>query len=251
MQQSMNQLVITRALAQIKQRLSARGIQYPALARQFDVSVNTIKRMLNGSDISLQRLLMLADICDLSLDSLLATATQQHAEHTYFSDRQDAAFAKDPSLFELFTRLFYQELPLAEATAELGLSEVETYQQLRKLEDIELLELSPGNRFRFLVSPPLGFKPNSLVLRQHISHYLDVARQALEAPHKTSDQMLLIKPMQLPAEAFTQMCTDIKAVIDKYAEASEVLFRNNSALTTYQVTVVAGPSTQPNIIEQP
>ena len=251
MQQSMNQLVITRALDQIKRRLNERGIQYQALARQFDVSVNTIKRMLNGTDISMQRLLMLAEICELNLETLLSSAARKHAEHTYFSDRQDAAFAQNPELFAFFTHLFHDQEPLTDVVAEFGLSEIDTYQYLRQLEDIELLELSPGNRFRFLVSPPLGFKPNSRVLRQQINHYLDVARQSLENPQQRSDQMLLLKPMQLPPEAFKQLCMDIRSVIDKYAEASEVIFRNNAELTTYQVTLVAGPSTLAKIVQQP
>ncbi|MCC5878819.1 MAG: helix-turn-helix transcriptional regulator [Idiomarina sp.] len=251
MPQSMNQLVITRALEQVKQRLNERGIQYQALARQFDVSVNTIKRMLNGDDISMQRLLMLAEICDLNVEQLLSNATQQHAEHTYISDRQDAAFAEDPALFTLFTRLFYEQTPLTEVVAKLGLDEIETYQYLRTLEDIELLELSPGNRFRFLVSPPLGFKRNSRVLRQQINNYLDVAKQALNADQPGENQVLLVKPMQLPAETFQQLCLDLRAVIDKYAEASEVIFRNNADLTTYQVTLVASPSSLPEVIEQP
>ncbi|MGX5914836.1 helix-turn-helix domain-containing protein [Aliidiomarina sp. Khilg15.8] len=249
MQQSMNQLVITRALDQIKQRLNVRGIQYQALARQLDVSVSTIKRMLNSTDISMQRLLMLADICDISVDELLSNATQQHAEHTYLNDRQDAAFADNPELLTLFTRLFYEELSLAEVVSELGLSEVETYQYLRTLEDIELIALSPGNRFRFLVSPPLGFKRNSRVLRTQIHHYLDVAKQALEQGQESSDHMLLLKPMQLPPETFKQLCLDMKGVVDKYAEASEVIFRNNADLTTYQITLVASPATLPKIME--
>lgn len=183
------------------------------------------------------------------MDELLTSATQQHAEHTYFSDRQDAAFAQNPTLFTLFNRLFYDQLPLAEAAAELKFSELETYQHLRTLEDIELLELSPGNRFRFLVSPPLGFKPNSLVLRQQINHYLDAAKHALVTPQQPGQQMLLLKPMQLPHNTFIQLCSDLKGVVDKYAEASEVIFRNSSELTTYQVTMVAGPATLPAIKE--
>ncbi len=236
-----NPLVIQRALQQIKAGLRQQKISYAELASRLNVSLNTVKRLLNGQDISLQRLLQLVDICQLDWTSLLQTAVEEHAEHHFFSEEQDQAFAAEPALLDFFVGLFYQQRPLNVLADAMGLDDIACYQRLRKLEMLGLLELEPGNRFRFKVKPPLGFAPGSRVLQQQLSCYFQRAEAAVLNQAVSEETLVMVKPLRLPPQSFRQLSSELKRVIDKYAEASELMYGPADELPEYQLTLVAQP----------
>ncbi|RUO34282.1 helix-turn-helix domain-containing protein [Aliidiomarina sanyensis] len=234
-------LVIERALETIKMTLKERGLSYTDVAERFQVSLNTVKRMLNGDDISLQRLLSLAEMCDLDVATLLRSATSGHAPHQYFTDEQDEAFAEHPDLMVLFSALRYQQNTPEQVAREQGWNPATLYQKLRQLENIGLIALEPENRFRFLVHGPLGFRPHSRVLRQQARDYFKRAEDALIRGEKPKDMMIILKPLRLPPGVYAQLSEELKRIIDKYAEASELMFHAEHKMPEYQVTIVGQP----------
>ncbi len=236
-----HQQIIERCLSEIKQALKTRNISYQDLAKSLDVSLNTVKRMLNQTDIPLQRLLTLCDICGLELSELFARAEQHKTAHHYFTDRQDQAFAKAPHLLRYFYELFYQNKSPAEIEQEFQLSSVSTYRYLRALENIELIELLPNNRVKFKVKPPLGFAANSRVLKNNIAQYIQQTCKQVLSDKEDSRFTMMVKPMRLPEGAFLQMVSELRSIIDKYSEASELVFVQREDLPQFQITFVGHP----------
>ncbi|HET8817332.1 MAG TPA: helix-turn-helix domain-containing protein [Pseudidiomarina sp.] len=238
---SFHPLVIDRCLALIKAKLKDQGVTYQDIATLMDVSENTVKRMLNQDDISLQRLLLLADYCRIDVAELLQTAQQEHGQHHYFTPRQDQAFAEDSELYELFVQLFFLRKSATQAAEQLGFNPVTLYQKLRLLEDVELIELGVDNHIRFLVEPPLGFAPDSLVLRQSIAEHIQRASERLLQPERDVRELLLLKPLHLPPRAHQQLCEDIIALVDKYAEFSELYHHGTDTEHTYELALALLP----------
>ncbi|RUO20156.1 helix-turn-helix domain-containing protein [Aliidiomarina haloalkalitolerans] len=217
-------LKFQRCLTRIKQELKRQGITYTMLAERMDLSVVTVTRMLNHDDISLKRLLLLAEICGLDGLELVNSATITHGSHYFFSDRQDAAFADNPHLYAYFVALFFEQQSPQQIAETHGLSELSTYRYLRELENLELITLAPGNQVKFVVRAPLGFRANSRVLRQSIAAAIsDTSARLLNDKREPLDFMLL-KPMHLPEQAARKLQDELRQVIDKYAEASELLY---------------------------
>lgn len=235
-------LVIERCLERIKTKLKENGVTYQDIAMLMDVSENTVKRMLNQDDISLQRLLLLTDYCRIDVTDLLQTAEQEHGQHHYFTPRQDQAFAEDSVLYELFVQLFFLHKTAKQATEQLGLNQVTLYQKLRLLEDVELIELGVDNHIRFLVEPPLGFAPDSLVLRQSIAEHIQRASKQLLQPERDARELLLLKPLHLPPKAHQQLCEDLIALVDKYAEFSELYHSGTDNSDAYELALTLLPS---------
>lgn len=229
-------LAIQNGLALIKQALKAKGIKYAELAELMGMSEITVKRMLNSSNISLSRMMFLTDLLKLDLAELVSPKGTSKPTQCFFTDAQDSAFFENPKLWSYFVELFYNNKSPLEIEAEYTLSPVSTYQYLRALETLELIRLHPNNEFDFRVKAPIGFKKNSKVINRHISHMMEVSYKAVMLDDKEDDDYFLrVKPMRLTKPVYLKMLDELKAVMDKYAEVSEVAFAQSNEAKDYQV----------------
>ena len=78
-----------RCLNTLKRALKEKGFTYKQLAEAMAVSENTVKRMLNNTNISLNRLLFVADYCAVDLGELMEVSQRSSRSQHFFSDAQD------------------------------------------------------------------------------------------------------------------------------------------------------------------
>ncbi len=241
MQSPMNNLVVDRCLSRIKEALKHKQLTYTDVASILDVSENTVKRMLNHADIGLDRLLTLADICDLDIGELIGQAKSEYNPHHFFSERQDLAFEQKPHLMSYFTQLFYQHKSPQQIAEENQLSELTTYRYLRALENIELIKLEPENKFSFLVKAPLGFAANSRVLRKIIAGHIEQTVDKVMSPQREEGYFAMVKPLRMPQELFAKMWNELERTVEKYAEVAEIAYSRQDDLASSQITLVGHP----------
>jgi len=241
MNNDINKLIINRCLAEVKYHLKAKNLKYVDIAKHLDVSENTVKRMLNHSDISLDRLLTLAEICDVNVGHLIDNAKSTPNPHHLFSDRQDEAFDNSPHLMSYFSELFHHKKTAKDIAEENSLSDVSSYRYLRELENIELLELLPNNKVRFLVQPPIGFNSNSRVLKKVIAKFIQQTCDVVMSPKRDEEHFMRVKPLHMPHELFIKLGDELKQVVDRYAELAELAYVGNDSLPDYQVAIVGHP----------
>ncbi|MCO7225728.1 helix-turn-helix transcriptional regulator [Pleionea sp. CnH1-48] len=214
------QLVIY-CLGAIKESLQQQSITYAELAQRFEVAEVTIKRMLNQSDIAMSRLLALCDIAGLSLAKLLEDFNSQPPLHYYFSARQDEAFYQHPGLLHYFSELFYTGLSAEEIAAKYQLNEVSSYQYLRALENIELIELLPQNKVRFLVQAPLGFDHQSKVLKQQVQKSIEATCDKVMNAPDAAEHFFIAKPLSLSPQLYAKLIQELMKIIERFAQISE------------------------------
>ncbi|NVJ60913.1 MAG: helix-turn-helix transcriptional regulator [Gammaproteobacteria bacterium] len=238
---AVNQKVVERCLAELKIALRAKGIKYANLAELMDVSEVTVKRMLNQSDIGLERLISLAEIAGLNAAELLQTAINSPQPHYYFTDIQDKAFHQNKHLYHYFSELFYYKKTPEQIQQENKISDISTYRYLRKLEDIELIELQINNKFTFRAKAPLGFSANSLVLKEVITQHIQATCDAVMSSNSDPSFFMRVKPMRAPESFYLEMADELKKVVDRYTGIAESAFSHKEELPTFQVTVVGHP----------
>ena len=237
----MHEHLIKQCLQVIKRKLKEKQMTYADIAEKFSVSENTVKRMLNASDISFERLLMLADLCDLSLDSLLAKAKEKPTQYNFFTTKQDEAFYQMPHLWHFFSELFYYGKSAQLIEAESNITPVSTYRYLRALEKLELLELQPNNQVRFLISTPIGFSADSLVLKANIARFIQSTCDTVISGVKSPQHFMWVKPMRMPLTLFRKMHEELVTTINKYTEVTEIAYANDKTLPEFQTTLVGHP----------
>jgi len=243
----LNEQSIKGCLESIKDALKNKGISYGEVALRLQVSEVTVKRTLNQTDISLKRLMQLSDIAELKIEELLKHALHTPAKHTFFTDTQDHAFAQYPHLSSFFSELFINERSVEQIATEHKLDNLSLYLYLQTLENIGLIKLDSGNKFQFLVKPPLGHKFDSLVIKKQTAAIFDEAQQMLEKQQK--DLFLLIKPLRLPISLFNKLVKELAGVIDRFSEISEMYNQKEQGLLHKQLTIV-GHTTKEKKLEE-
>jgi transcriptional regulator with XRE-family HTH domain len=223
-------------LDSIKNALKNKGISYSEVALRLQVSEMTVKRTLNQTDISLKRLMQLSDIAEIKVEELLKNASHSPAKHTFFTDKQDYAFAQYPHLWSFFSELFINAKSVDEIADEYELDSLSVYLYLQALETIELINLDTDNKFQFLVKPPLGHKFDSLVIKQNATAIFSDAQEMLTKQQK--DLFLLIKPLRLPISLFNKLVEELTSVIDRFSEISEMYPREEKGLLHNQLTII-------------
>jgi len=89
---------VSSCISQIKERIKAQSLNYQAIADRLGVSLLTVKRQLNGEDISLTKLLALCDAAEVDFSEIWQSVNETAAIHTLITEAQDAAFFKNPHL---------------------------------------------------------------------------------------------------------------------------------------------------------
>lgn len=242
---SLQTQLIKNCLQLIKDRLKAKDISYRDLAEHMDVSVVTVKRLLNSSDISMERLMTLAEMVDCTLSELLSKAENNPQPHHVFSPKQDEYFDRYPNLMHYFFELFNLGKTPQEIAKSYKLNKTSTYLYLRALENIELVKLLPEDKVQFLIRPPAGFADDSRVLRKQLVSHIEKTHHVIMNMDSDSknrrDYFMLVKPLHLSSALYDRMLTELSKIIDRFSEISELAENQNQDHPDYVVNLACHP----------
>ncbi|KAF7764906.1 hypothetical protein PCIT_b1005 [Pseudoalteromonas citrea] len=240
-----DQQIIRYCLAKIRGALKQKSLTYSHVAHRLDTSEVTVKRMMYDDNIKFERLIKLCGIADIAIDVLLNEAVNRPAEHQYFTPAQDHAFANSEQLLHYFSLLVFEKIPIAEIELQYQLTPAMTYTYLRALEKLELITLLPANKVQFNFTFPIGFSPDSLVLKNQLKQVIIETTQAI-VTEQDKHAFMIVKPLQLPYSMHEKMLDELVNVVDKYAELSEK-YKHEDIENMRQVLIVDNkiPDTSP------
>jgi Mn-dependent DtxR family transcriptional regulator len=202
-------------LEALKRRLRERGVTYAEVAKALDVSLPTVKRMLNKGAIPLATLARIAALAGVSIAELGAQA--ERPKITFFDARQDDLFFERPEMLAYFLRLQDGATP-REIEREARISRASTTAYLLALDRVGLIEMLPDDRVRLRVKPPSGFSRTSRTMARDLRQTLDrVADGVFAKLHAPADDMILLKPMRLGREAYRELRAELRAIVERYA----------------------------------
>lgn len=135
------------AIESLKRALKRQKLTYRELAPLLGLSESGVKKIFTAKDGSFQRLSQICEVLGLSMQELLEGGDEAILDVS-FTERQQDFLAKHPAGLQLYWRLVYERLPLADAIKAGGLREKESFSLLRQLDQLQMLELLPGNRVR-------------------------------------------------------------------------------------------------------
>ncbi|WP_255990108.1 helix-turn-helix domain-containing protein [Chitinolyticbacter albus] len=158
-----------RLLVALKRQLKAAGLTYRQVAAASSLSEPSIKRLLNGGGITLERLCQLATLAGLTLAELVEEAERGEADLHRLTIEQEASLVADDRLM-LVAVCALNHWSLAEITARYALSELEALQLLLQLDRMGLIALLPGNRIRLTVARDFDWLPDGPIRRYFREH---------------------------------------------------------------------------------
>lgn len=139
---------IDRILDYVKGEIKRRGLTYQDVGKALDLSVASVKRLLNSGQISLDKLAIIASLLNESLEAVLTAGSAPDNSRLRFTESQEAALAKNLPAFTYLMQLVDGDGP-SKIERDTGISHASTRAYLRFLEDLELIEVHANDRIKF------------------------------------------------------------------------------------------------------
>jgi AcrR family transcriptional regulator len=163
---------LTRLLAVIKRQLKLRGLTYRDAARALGLSEPSVKRLFGSGRITLDRLLALCDLLQLSLAELTDEAAHDLPRLNVLSNAQESELAEDTRLLLVAVCVLNHWSP-ASIVRRYAIDERECLRLLLRLDRIGLIDLLPGNRVRLNVARDFDWQPDGPIRRIFRAHGQD------------------------------------------------------------------------------
>ena len=229
-------------LEALKEIFRDRRISYQAIADALDVSLPTVKRMLNKPGLPLDRLFALCQIADIEPAEVFALADKNKPTHTNITAEQDQLFFDHPEFLSYFMELFDSGKSPQQIADENELSKLSTERYLSGLAKVGLIERGLGLQYQLMIDPPIGFGPDSKVLQASFVDFLDHTVKQVLSTDTEKGCFSILKPLRLPNDLYLEMIDELSSIVDKYAYLSE---HSNSRKITdredWNLAIASGP----------
>lgn len=159
----------------LKNQLKKKNLTYEDLAEELECSVPTVKRILGAEEITLNRLLQLCAILNISLSEIEALSAEGEKKEIKFSEEQETFLAKNPNYWAYLMKLFSGKTP-AEIAKEYSLTARSTDKYLIALEKQELIRVTGKQKVKpnFKDTPTLG---NGPLAKNYFRSFIGIAAQ--------------------------------------------------------------------------
>jgi len=140
----------TTLIETLKNNLKSRGITYKALGAKWQLSEASVKRLMNGSDLSLGRIEEACELMKISFSELMKLVPfDAEAIDQLLKPEHEAEFAGNLKFFHFWNLISDgQSLKQIEKKYQISANEVQKF--LLHLDRMQLIELQPKNKFKVL-----------------------------------------------------------------------------------------------------
>ena len=187
-----------------KKILRARGISYRELSRMLGLSESGVKKIFAAQDGSFGRLSQIAKTLGFRITDLLDEIDRGELKSTAFTLEQQQYLLKHLDVFRFFVKLVIERQPVAEIQAEFRLPEPVTFRYLRKLDELKLIRLLPGNEVRLpAISLIRDFGGGPLLSRVYREWSTEMARDLADPAYQTSGQFI-VRSLRMKDETYQE-----------------------------------------------
>ena len=206
----------------LKEIMHARQLRLADLATHLEISIATAKRLLNGDDLSVERVLAICDWMDLKFHELVEIAKQRRAEYHFCSEEQEEFLAASRPHFAFLRALQRGDsIDAIIARYGIGASDVEAY--LHDLEVHGFLQRLATGKLQLIVKDGMDWRPNGALWHAYYRRWISeitshMATRAAEDPVVTVE----ISQRKFTKETMLQLRRDVDELSRKYAAISRL-----------------------------
>jgi transcriptional regulator with XRE-family HTH domain len=200
-------------LVAIKRQLKARGWSYRDVAAGLGLSEPSVKRLFSTGRISLERLIALCALLDLTLAELTQEAAAITPRLQGLSAEQETTLIADPKLL-LVAVCALNQWTAGDIVASYRIDDAECIQRLLQLDRMRLIDLLPGNRIRINVERDFDWLPDGPIRRYFREHGQE---DFLSGDFAEEGDSLLFVHGMLTAEARSQLQAQLRRLRRSFA----------------------------------
>lgn len=204
----------------LKTLMKSKKATYETMAKALKTSPATIKRRLNGGDLTLQQLRELASALEVSFYEIIELSKYVKREPHLFTHEQENLLASDFKIKMLFRHIL-TGASFSQIKTQLKISEKDLRKHARDLETVGLAQLLPGDRFVSLIHYPVRWQPNGALHKAYSKMVLEnifarVEHDKEQAGYNKKFELILND------EAYQKFCEEIQGVYSRYLNLSEI-----------------------------
>ena len=186
----------------LRQQLKARGYTYSDLAKAWKLSLSSVKRIMSGDDLSLQKIETACKLMHMSVaDFYEQVQFSKKLEFVYMSVKQEEFLSTDTKLLHFFM-LLQESWNVSEISKVYSISSVDIQKYLIALDKNKLIELLPHNKVKKLFNSQLRFRregPLAKNLRDKVK------ANFLESDFNKENEHLSVLSINLSVSDFTEL----------------------------------------------
>lgn len=204
----------------LKEQMRKKHFSYADFAKSLEVSEATIKRRLNGEDISIEQLREMASVMDIGFYELIELSKQQDNQVHTFTLEQENFLAKDLNHILVFRQLLMKN-NLSKIIKITKMTEGALRKILRQLEEHALIKVMPQDRILMQVSFPFAWISAGPLEKTYDKLILESISARIKNP--AIDGINKKFEIALSADLHLAFCQDLEKVLQKYRNFSKVL----------------------------
>ncbi len=203
------------AIDSLKSTLKRQRVTYKELAQRLELSESGLKKILSAKDGSFQRLAQICKELGLSMQELLQGNAEQTHEVFYSDDQQEFLLAH-PRALSLYWALVLERRTLPDAQKFVGLTEKETFSILRKLDQLELLELLPNTRVRVPPVRPVRWVGGGPLVSKLYRDWSMKFLTSVATPEQKPDQLFIIRYYRASRRTIDDLMTALRDLENEF-----------------------------------
>jgi transcriptional regulator with XRE-family HTH domain len=206
-------------LQTIKNLLDERGLSYSTLAKHLNLSLSSVKRLMNSQDISLGRIIAICDLIGVDLQEVLRLQSEQSDGLFTFTEDQEQYFAKAPHFLAYLYELAANADP-GQIEKKWNISKSSTKKYLGILQSLGLTTISDGKvilkfkgTFSWNDNGTLGRTFSKLQIMnfsKHVTHQLGLP----------NNMLIEFSSWVLTESNFSELKGDLKILSKKFRQLS-------------------------------
>lgn len=213
----------------LKSLMKSKKATYESMAKALKTSPATIKRRLNGEDLTLKQLRELASALSVSFYEIIELSKVVKREPHLFTEEQEKLLSSSFKIKMLFRQIL-AGASFNKIKNELSLSEKELRAFSRDLEKVGLIQLLPGDRFSLMVHYPFRWQSNGHLQKTYGNLVLQNIFSRIECDNGKAGFNKKYE-LILNDEAYHKFCEEIQSTYSKYLNLSEIHMETQPDLT--------------------
>jgi transcriptional regulator with XRE-family HTH domain len=202
--------------------MKEKGLTYSELAKVLGLSHSSVKRIMASESLSLERISIIADWLGMTVFELFELARNKDSPIHTFTTAQDALLAKEGLAAYIFLQLLVG-FSVDEIKKRDEISDAKMFGILRKLDQVELIQLNPDTKILVRTRGPFAWREQGSMDRKYSKRFIEVILENFRKklhnglPREGNSQSLL-KPFELylGQDSIDRLKVELLEVIKKF-----------------------------------
>lgn len=228
----------------IKHLLKVQGKRYPDLAEYLGISLPSVKRILNGSDIQVSKLSQISNYLGLDFFELIEKSKSENQKVFKFTIEQEIFLSEKINHF-LILRMLLMNDSKQTIMKNLNLSEIEINKVLFSLEKIDLIELHPNDIIKNKVHFPVKWIENGLLEKTYneliIKKISNTIRTVgINRKNSSTQSHINVKELLLNQNEISELKNKFSELIKSYDMVTKIRLESHQEYNIVSVASVVG-----------